>query len=192
MGRAGFHFLVYLKNVGPHFRLLFSLVSFLPRPVVHFCVPCHRPIVDIAVPQVFMRPLEAKKAADEAKMRFAHIDGDHLTLLNVYHAFKQNMDDNQVIKLWSNLQLLSICNIKLCFSLSQWCYENFVNYRSMKSADNVRQQLSRIMDRFNLKRTSTEFTSKDYYVNIRKALISGYFMQVWIILIDLVLSLANF
>ena len=60
----------------------------------------------------------------------------------------------------------------------QWCYENFVNYRSLKSADNVRQQLSRIMDRFNLKRTSTEFTSKDYYVNIRKALISGHFMQV--------------
>jgi len=34
------------------------------------------------------------------------------------------------------------------------------------------------MDRFSLKRTSTEFTSKDYYVNIRKALISGHFMQV--------------
>ena len=42
------------------------------------------------VPQVFMRPNEAKKQADEAKMRFAHIDGDHLTLLNVYHAFKQS------------------------------------------------------------------------------------------------------
>lgn len=61
---------------------------------------------------------------------------------------------------------------------TQWCYDNFVNYRSLKSADNVRQQLSRIMDRFNLKRTSTEFTSKDYYVNIRKALVSGFFMQV--------------
>lgn len=60
---------------------------------------------------------------------------------------------------------------------TQWCYDNFVNYRSLKSADNVRQQLSRIMDRFNLKRTSTEFTSKDYYVNIRKALVSGFFMQ---------------
>lgn len=48
------------------------------------------------VPQVFMRPLEAKKAADEAKMRFAHIDGDHLTLLNVYHAFKQNMEEQSV------------------------------------------------------------------------------------------------
>lgn len=108
----------------------------------------------LSVPQVFMRPNEAKKQADEAKMKFAHIDGDHLTMLNVYHAFKQSMED------------------------PQWCYENFVSYRSLKSADNVRQQLSRIMDRFSLKRTSTEFTSKDYYVNIRKALISGHFMQV--------------
>lgn len=64
---------------------------------------------------------------------------------------------------------------------SQWCYDNFVSYRSLKSADNVREQLSRIMDRFNLRRTSTEFTSKDYYLNIRKALVSGFFMQVGII-----------
>lgn len=46
------------------------------------------------------------------------------------------------------------------------------------SADNVRQQLSRIMDRFNLPRRSTEFTSRDYYINIRKALCTGFFMQV--------------
>lgn len=108
----------------------------------------------LSVPQCFVRPNEAKKAADEAKMRFAHIDGDHLTLLNVYHAFKQSSED------------------------PNWCYENFINFRSLKSADNVRQQLARIMDRFNLKRSSTEFTSKDYYVNIRKALVQGFFMQV--------------
>ena len=46
------------------------------------------------------------------------------------------------------------------------------------SADNVRQQLSRIMDRFNLPRRSTEFTSRDYYTNIRRALCTGFFMQV--------------
>lgn len=68
----------------------------------------------------------------------------------------------------------------------QWCYDNFINYRSLKSADNVRQQLSRIMDRFNLKRTSTEFTSKDYYLNIRKSLTTGFFMQVLLVLIVLV------
>ncbi|XP_054167487.1 putative pre-mRNA-splicing factor ATP-dependent RNA helicase PRP1 [Oppia nitens] len=119
---------------------------------------CSNEILSIAamlsVPQCFVRPNEQKKAADDAKMRFAHIDGDHLTLLNVYHAFKQNHDD------------------------PNWCYENFINFRSLKSADNVRQQLSRIMDRFNLKRISTDFTSREYYINIRKALISGYFMQV--------------
>lgn len=55
----------------------------------------------------------------------------------------------------------------------QWCYDNFINFRSQKSANNVRKQPSRIMDRFNLKRTSTEFTSRDYYINIRKALVSS-------------------
>ncbi|KRZ12155.1 putative pre-mRNA-splicing factor ATP-dependent RNA helicase DHX15 [Trichinella zimbabwensis] len=108
----------------------------------------------LSVPQCFIRPPEARKAADEAKMRYAHIDGDHLTLLNVYHAFKQNHED------------------------VQWCYDNFINYRNIKNADNVRLQLSRIMDRLGLKRKSTEFTSRDYYTNIRKALVSGFFMQV--------------
>jgi len=106
------------------------------------------------VQQVFMRPNETKKQADESKMKFAHIDGDHLTLLNVYHAFKQNQED------------------------TQWCYDNFLNFRSLKTADNVRTQLARSMDRFNLKRTSTDFNSREYYVNIRKSLVTGYFMQV--------------
>lgn len=60
----------------------------------------------------------------------------------------------------------------------QWCFDNFVSYRSMKLADGVRDQLSRTMDRFALRRTSTEFTSRDYYINIRKALIAGFFSQV--------------
>jgi len=108
----------------------------------------------LSVPNCFVRPSEAKKQADEAKARFSHIDGDHLTLLNVYHAFKQNSDD------------------------ANWCHQNFVNLRTMKAADEVRTQLGRIMKRFNLPLVSTDFTSKDYYVNIRKALVAGFFMQV--------------
>lgn len=61
---------------------------------------------------------------------------------------------------------------------SSWCYENFVNQRALKSADNVRQQLVRVMARFNLKLCSTDFNSREYYVNIRKAMLAGYFMQV--------------
>lgn len=40
-----------------------------------------------------MRPKEAAKAADEAKRKFNHTDGDHLTLLNAYHAYKLNGED---------------------------------------------------------------------------------------------------
>lgn len=32
----------------------------------------------LSVPSVFMRPREAAKAADEAKARFAHIDGKQI------------------------------------------------------------------------------------------------------------------
>ncbi|XP_062572241.1 putative pre-mRNA-splicing factor ATP-dependent RNA helicase PRP1 [Saccostrea cucullata] len=137
----------------------FPLDPQLAKMVIASCdCSCSNEILSItamlSVPQCFVRPTEMKKTADEAKMRFAHIDGDHLTLLNVYHAFKQCQED------------------------PQWCYDNFVNYRSLKSADNVRQQLARIMDRFNLRRASTDFASRDYYLNIRKALVSGFFMQV--------------
>ncbi|CAF2400817.1 unnamed protein product [Rotaria sp. Silwood2] len=137
----------------------FPLDPQLAKMVIASCdYSCSNEILSLtamlSVPQCFVRPNDVRKQADEAKARFAHIDGDHLTMLNVYHAFKQNHEDNH------------------------WCYANFVNYRSLKSADNVRTQLGRIMDRFNLKRTSTEFTSPDYYINIRKALVSGFFMQV--------------
>ncbi|CAL5357756.1 unnamed protein product [Camellia sinensis] len=91
---------------------------------------------------------------DETKARFGLIDGDHLTPLNVYHAYKQNNED------------------------PSWCYENFVNQRALKAADNVRQQLVRIMVRFNLKQCSTDFNSRDYYINIRKVMLAGYFTQV--------------
>ena len=71
----------------------------------------------------------------------------------------------------------------------KWCFDNFVSYRSLKSADNVRDQLSRTMDRFNLRKVSTDFSSKDYYLNIRKAMTAGFFMQVGIVSVYVYLCL---
>ena len=119
---------------------------------------CSNEIVSIvallSVPQIFMRPKEAAKAADEAKAQFAHVDGDHLTLLNAYHAYKQSGDDKG------------------------WCWDNFLNVRSLVSADSVITQLKRIMQRLELPLVSADFSSKDYYTNIRKCLLEGAFMQV--------------
>jgi pre-mRNA-splicing factor ATP-dependent RNA helicase DHX15/PRP43 len=108
----------------------------------------------LSVPQVFTRPPEQRAPADEAKARFTHADGDHLTLLNAYHAFKQNGEDYD------------------------WCYQNFLNFRTLSSADNVRTQLARIMSRLNLPLVSPQYGTADYYRNIRKAIACGFFMQV--------------
>lgn len=90
----------------------------------------------------------------QAKSRFAHVDGDHLTLLNAFHAWKQNGED------------------------ANWSWDNFMNQRALKSADSVRTQLVRICQRLGLQMVSTDFNSKDYYPNIRKAILSGFFSQV--------------
>ena len=61
---------------------------------------------------------------------------------------------------------------------TQWCYDHYLNFRALKSADSVRSQLVRICTRFGMNLVSTDFNSRDYYTNIRKAVLSGYFMQV--------------
>ncbi|KAE8149133.1 P-loop containing nucleoside triphosphate hydrolase protein [Aspergillus avenaceus] len=111
----------------------------------------------LSVPQVFVRPASQRKRADEMKSLFTHPDGDHLTLLNVYHAFKGS--DAQE-------------------NLKQWCHDHFLSLRSLQSADNVRMQLLRIMEREELEMVSTPFEDKKYYENIRRALCAGFFMQV--------------
>ncbi|KAL2002397.1 hypothetical protein VTN02DRAFT_6863 [Thermoascus thermophilus] len=111
----------------------------------------------LSVPQIFVRPHSQRKRADEMKNLFAHPDGDHLTLLNVYHAFK---------------------GPEAQANPKQWCHDHFLSLRSLQSADNVRLQLLRIMEREEIELVSTPFEDKRYYENIRRALVAGFFMQV--------------
>lgn len=53
-----------------------------------------------------------------------------------------------------------------------------MNQRSLKSADNVRKQLQRTMETHDLDLVSTPFEDKNYFLNIRKAMTAGFFMQV--------------
>ncbi|KAI5458563.1 P-loop containing nucleoside triphosphate hydrolase protein [Mariannaea sp. PMI_226] len=113
----------------------------------------------LSVPQIFMRPANNRKHADEMKALFSHPDGDHLTLLNAYHAFKgQATNDPESVK--------------------KWCHDHFLSFRHLSSADNVRSQLKRIMETHGLDLMSTPFEDKNYYNNIRRALLAGFFMQV--------------
>ncbi|RQM08794.1 hypothetical protein DH86_00002946 [Scytalidium sp. 3C] len=96
----------------------------------------------LSVPQIFVRPANNRKRADEMKSLFAHPDGDHLTMLNVYHAFKG--PDAQA-------------------DPQKWCRDHFLSYRALKSADDVRQQLKRIMESREIELISTPFEDKNYY-----------------------------
>ncbi|CAG9863343.1 unnamed protein product [Phyllotreta striolata] len=99
---------------------------------------------------IFYRPKDKIIHADTARKNFYHMAGDHLSLLNVYNQWRDSD-----------------------YSL-QWCYENFIQHRSMKRARDVREQLVNLMQRVEIEMVS----GIDETDNIRKAITSGYFYHI--------------
>ena len=60
---------------------------------------------------------------------------------------------------------------------ANWTWHNYLSSRALAQADNVRKQLLRIMERFDLDLTSRR-AGPEFYNNIRKTLVCGFFMQV--------------
>ncbi|KRX49927.1 putative pre-mRNA-splicing factor ATP-dependent RNA helicase mog-4 [Trichinella sp. T9] len=96
---------------------------------------------------IFYRPKDKIVHADTARQSFWVPGGDHLTLLNVYNQWK---DTDYSI---------------------QWCFENFIQHRSMKRARDVRDQLEGLVDRVEIEVESNPTDT----VAIRKAITAGYF-----------------
>eukprot|EP00741_Cyanophora_paradoxa_P006192 tig00000984_g6004.t1 len=96
---------------------------------------------------IFYRPKDKALYADAARNAFNKGFGDHLSLLNVYNSWKETN------------------------YATQWCFENFVQVRSMKRARDVRDQLVGLMDRVEVDVES----APDDHVAIRKCITAGYF-----------------
>lgn len=119
----------------------------------------------LSVQNVFYRPKEKQAQADSKKAKFHQPEGDHLTLLAVYNGWKASKFSNP------------------------WCYENFIQARSMRRAQDVRKQLLGIMDRyvFSLLRCMKFLSDIDFrykhdvvsagrdYNRVRRAICSGFF-----------------
>uniref|UniRef100_A0A1B0CYN0 RNA helicase n=1 Tax=Phlebotomus papatasi TaxID=29031 RepID=A0A1B0CYN0_PHLPP len=101
----------------------------------------------LSVQNVFYRPKDKQSLADQKKAKFNQAEGDHLTLLAVYNSWKNNKFSNA------------------------WCYENFVQIRTLKRAQDVRKQLLGIMDRHKLDVVSAGKNT----VRVQKAICSGFF-----------------
>ncbi|KAL1312034.1 hypothetical protein HN51_038671 [Arachis hypogaea] len=98
---------------------------------------------------IFYRPREKQAQADQKRAKFFQPEGDHLTLLAVYEAWKAKN-----------------------FS-GPWCFENFVQSRSLRRAQDVRKQLLTIMDKYKLDVVS----AGKNFTKIRKAITAGFFFH---------------
>ncbi|ELW69648.1 putative ATP-dependent RNA helicase DHX35 [Tupaia chinensis] len=101
---------------------------------------CSQEILSIAammqIQNIFVVPSNQKSQAIRVHRKFAVEEGDHLTMLNVYEAFiKHNKN-------------------------SQWCQEHFLNYKGLVRAATVREQLKKLLVKFQVpKKSSEEFFS---------------------------------
>ena len=115
---------------------------------------CSKEIVTIAAMlsvnnAIFYRPKDKIVHADTARVNFFRPGGDHLTLLNVFEQ-------------WADTD----------FS-TQWCFENFVQHRSMKRARDVRDQLEGLLERVEIPLVGASPPGDT--VGVRKAITAGYF-----------------
>lgn len=101
----------------------------------------------LSVQNVFYRPKDKQAIADQRKAKFHQVEGDHLTLLAVYNSWKNNKFSNP------------------------WCFENFVQARTLRRAQDVRKQLLGIMDRHKL----DVVTCGKNTARVQKAICSGFF-----------------
>ncbi|KAG1781365.1 P-loop containing nucleoside triphosphate hydrolase protein [Suillus placidus] len=108
-----------------------------------------------SLPNVWLRPNNQRKEADAAKALLTVPDGDHLTLLNVYNNYNQNQYDKN------------------------WTWNNYLSARALMQADNVREQLKRTMERFEVELISVQ-DQKKMFTAIRQALCwrEGNYMTV--------------
>eukprot|EP00873_Tetraselmis_striata_P011748 jgi/Tetstr1/432012/TSEL_021488.t1 len=96
----------------------------------------------------FYRPKDKAVHADNAHKNFHRGNvGDHIALMNVYNG-------------WAETNFGA-----------QWCYENFVQIRSMKRARDIRDQLMGLMERVEIEMVSDPGNID----NIRKAICAGFF-----------------
>eukprot|EP00808_Paulinella_micropora_P001053 g33924.t1 len=98
---------------------------------------------------VFYRPKDKAVHAENAHKNFWRPGGDHLTLLHVYNEWAE-----------TNYSV-------------DWCYENFVQTRSLKRARDIRDQLEDMVERVEV--PLVESGGDD--VKIRKAITSGFFFN---------------
>uniref|UniRef100_A0A672G6A4 Putative pre-mRNA-splicing factor ATP-dependent RNA helicase DHX32 n=1 Tax=Salarias fasciatus TaxID=181472 RepID=A0A672G6A4_SALFA len=144
----------------------FPLEPQMAKAVLASCeYDCVSEVVVIAAmltaPPCFVVPsMELRQEASQCYMKFQHPEGDHFTLINIYKAFKQCQQDP------------SECREP------NWCADFHLSHAALLTADALQTELTDILRRIELPVSVPSFGSRSNTLNIKRALLAGFFMQV--------------
>ncbi|KAJ0401921.1 hypothetical protein P43SY_003538 [Pythium insidiosum] len=105
----------------------------------------------LSVESIFYSPRDKKEQAAQSRAKFVAYEGDQITLLNIYNAYRQ-------------------CGAK---QRAKWCHDHFINARAMARVENVRDQLRGYMERLELPLAS----SLPDIDPLRKSIVAGFFLN---------------
>ncbi|CAN8215792.1 unnamed protein product [Coccothraustes coccothraustes] len=116
----------------------------------------------VTAPSCFLHaPPGTEEIARSRWRRFSHPAGDHFTLINVFNAFRA-----------------ATAHPTHPGNREQWCCEYFLSCSALSVAEMIRAELVEIMRRIELPLSEPDFGSEANLLSIKKALLSGYFMQI--------------
>ncbi|XP_045625991.1 ATP-dependent RNA helicase DHX33-like [Procambarus clarkii] len=99
---------------------------------------------------IYVNPSGKKGTAANVRRKFAAVEGDHITMLKIYRAFKAAKEN----KMWS--------------------HENFLNYRNLMYASEVRKQLVQVCQRCDIPVVSCQQNLD----SVRRCIVAGLFTNV--------------
>lgn len=109
----------------------------------------------LTAPSCFVTAEPSREEAAVAHWRpLMHTEGDHMTLINIYNAFMEHNQDEA------------------------WCTTNFLSHAALRLAVVIRAELLEVMQRIELPVSPPAFGCQDNCTNIKRALISGFFLKV--------------
>uniref|UniRef100_A0A7M4ES25 Putative pre-mRNA-splicing factor ATP-dependent RNA helicase DHX32 n=1 Tax=Crocodylus porosus TaxID=8502 RepID=A0A7M4ES25_CROPO len=75
-------------------------------------------------------------------------------------------------------EMLTIAAMVTDYDVEKWCRDYFLNCSALRMAEVIRAELADIIKCIELPISKPDFGSKENILNIKKALLSGYFMQI--------------
>lgn len=98
---------------------------------------CTQEVLDIisvlsASSKLFVESSEQRDAVSEARRKFRHVCGDHLTILNVVKAYQE------------------IAQSESKSGRKEWCRRHFLNERALLEANDIRKQLRQTCQRLGI------------------------------------------